>query len=59
MWCINLSTKLTVVVNLMVPLTDENIFCELGTQYRKTRGLRGWFSLHTISEIKFVKVPVP
>lgn len=59
MWCINLSIRLTVMTSLKVPPTDQDVFQELGIQYRKTRGWSKWFSLYTISDIKFVKVRAP
>lgn len=61
MWCINLESKLTVLKNLKVTSAytqkDTVTFQDLRVEYYKTRGWwRMWFSLYTISRIKFVKV---
>jgi hypothetical protein len=58
MWCINLGSKVTVVRELDITPSDndEAIFRGLRTEYLKVRSWRRWFSLYTISYIKFVKV---
>lgn len=59
-WCVNLSPTLTVVRNLKVTVADrykdQETFMDLRAEYRRIRGWRFWFSLYTISNIKFVKV---
>lgn len=58
MWCINLGSKATVVRELRVSPSDndESIFRSLRAEYLRVRSWRRWFSLYTISYIRFVKV---
>lgn len=58
MWCINLGSRLTLVSSLEIPAADNDaaIFQKLRAKYWKIRGWRGWLSLYSISDIKFVKV---
>lgn len=58
MWCVNLSSQLTVRKSVKIHWSDKDqeIFKKLRIKYWKVRGWRRWFSLYTISTIKFVKV---